>query len=214
MGADVYRPWRNGLGDRWASINLLLRRAESTNEIVLVEDAGRRGLHEEILGVLDGPTSLIELVDAKGNVKVTSADVWITDYYPTIRRWRWPGHSVKVAVHFDGVSSATDKNPSAADKESITNHLLDLGYELIFLGPQLSISHVVDILATSAFFVGVDSGFSHVAHSVGVPMFLLQYKMPLVACHRGKSYMLCNGAADLINNRLKTWLNYRKFLGF
>lgn len=213
MTETIYRPWNHGLGDRWASLNLLLRKAETERSILYVSDADRGRLHEEILTALNAPIARLRSVPESGNTSLDGFNVWAAEFYPTITQWVKPGHSAKVAVHFDGVSSAADKNPSSVERAAIIDHLSNLGYEPVFLGPHQTIAEAVDVLATAAFFVGVDSGFSHVAHSVGVPMFLLQYKLPVVTCHRGKPYILCEGARDFIDHKLKTWLNYRKFLG-
>src|SRR5262249_11725273 len=52
------------------------------------------------------------------------------------------------------------------------------------------------ILSQSELFVGIDSGMSHVAHSVGVPVFLKAYaELPL--CHPNKAYVAFRDGQDL-----------------
>ncbi len=213
MDPTIFTPWNSGLGDRWASLQLLLRLAVSKNESVAVSDAGRGDLHREIVAELNAPVHLLWRTTDPGNTPLDGFNVWATDYFPTRSRWYWRGIHKHVALHFTGNSAAREKNPPEEDQKKISEHLMALGYTVHYLGIHNTIKEAVEILAGAAFFVGCDSGFSHIAHSVGVPIFLLQYKLPVVTCHRGKSYILCEGAGDFIDHKLKTWLNYRKFLG-
>ncbi len=212
----IFIPGPSSLGDQWKTLNLLLRFAEIKGErITLSHFSGGNDIskkQQEILAVLDARTDLIEVGPYIGNTPISSRDVQRAELFKTKRTWEWKKKTRYVAVHFDGVSAAKDKNPPLKDKSKILFHLTNLGYQHRKLGRHQSIAEAVDQLAESAFFVGCDSGFSHIAHSVGVPVFLLQYKKPVDLWHGGSSYTLCEGADDFIS-KLKAWLRYRNFLG-
>ncbi len=214
MTEPIYTPWNQGLGDRWASTNLLIRLAAAKHTQIRVSYAGRRQLHDEIMSVLAAPRHAILYTDEPGTVQLDGFNVWAAEFYPTYTQWSWRNRAQRVTVHFDGVSAAEDKNPPTLEKQRLLATLVMMGYEIRFLHGKMPLTEVVDELAESLFFISVDSGFAHIAHSVGVPIFLLQYKLPVVTCHRGKKYVLCDGIGDLLDHKLPNWLSYRKFLGF
>jgi ADP-heptose:LPS heptosyltransferase len=62
------------------------------------------------------------------------------------------------------------------------------GYECINLNNRsLSLLEICNILAMSKAFIGIDSGISHIAHSVGVPSCLYFYNK-LATSHPNKKY--------------------------
>jgi hypothetical protein len=80
--------------------------------------------------------------------------------------------------------------------EGLSDQLPD--YEFIELGKthQSTVSEIIEILSQSELFVGIDSGMSHVAHSVGVPVFL-KYHAELDLCHPNKEYVAFRDGQDL-----------------
>ena len=210
----IYQPWHNGLGDQWATINLLLKLAEVTgNKVFLSRLSNGQNLgelHDQIIPQLRAPTSLLLSSTEPGNTELDGFNVWATPFYPTRKVWDWKKKHGHYCYQFDGIS-APDKNPSAAEQIKITDQILYQHHGLR-LGKHYTVAQCVEYLAGASFFVGCDSGMSHIAHSVGVPVFLLQYGLPVVTCHRGKSYLLCEGADDF-HAKLTRWLGYRKFLG-
>ena len=71
-------------------------------------------------------------------------------------------------------------------------------YKFIRVGRPWSLKESVDVMLSCDLFFGICSGFSHVAHSLGIPTFLVQYKMPVHLWHGQKQYTLCTGTDDLI----------------
>jgi hypothetical protein len=165
-------------------------------------------LHREIVDVLDSPGTL-ELTAEPFTRSLDGYSVWATPYFPTHRRWSITDEHTTVTLQVDGRSSAKDKNPSEAEQVRLAEALREQvpGLEIVTLGDHLSVAECVEQAAKSAFFLGVDSGMAHLCHSVGVPIFLLEYALPVVTCHRGKSYRLCRGAADF-REKLLRWNNY------
>jgi hypothetical protein len=211
----VFKPWNTGLGDQIATINLLSRRSAATGKPVYLsrlqngQDLGR--LHDEILGILAAPAPVIS-VPEPGNTDLSGFDVWAGEFYPSYVTWQTLAPHGYVSMHFDGVSSAADKNPPPEDIRAMWNVGEPYGLHRVELGRKMDLMTCVRALQSSAFFVGVDSGFSHLAHMVGVPVFLLQYRLPVVTCHRGKPYILCEGAQDFAI-KLGRWVDYRRFIG-
>ncbi len=216
MTDTVYIPWNTGLGDHIATLQLLAHLGRATRERVQLS-TGHNGLDfrprlEEICALIPG-SGIPELVSHPGNTPLDGFNIWATPYMKIPDPWYWLGAHRHVTYQFDGISSP-QKNPPREQQAIILDHLERvLGYTCIPVGKGRPLAECAELLATSAFFVGCDSGVSHLAHMTGVPLFLLEYGLPVVTCHRGKEYILCSGAADFIENKLKTWLNYRKFLG-
>ncbi len=211
----IYIPWNTGLGDHIATVQLLTHLKRATNQHVRLstlqhgQDFSRR--FQEICDLISGSTP--QLVADPGDTQLDGFNLWATPYMKIVDPWYWRGTHPHVTYQFDGVSSP-QKNPSSEQQQIILDHLERVhGYTCIPLGKDRSLAQCAELLATSAFFVGCDSGVSHLAHMTGVPIFLLEYGLPVVTCHRGKEYILCNGAVDFIENKLPTWLNYRAFIG-
>ncbi len=207
----IFTPHNAGFGDRLATIQLLAHLAVHDDRVVL-SDGGRGALHTEIYNVLDLPRPF-KLTYEPGNTPLDGYDIWATRFFPTVTRWDWRAQHSYAVYQFDGVSSP-EKNPSVQDQELILKALFQK-YNLrsYSLGAHKSVAENVRLLADAALFVGCDSGMSHLAHSVGTPLFLLEYGLPVVTCHRNKEYILCAGAGDMLDWKLPTWARYRNFLG-
>jgi hypothetical protein len=214
MTNPVFSPWNAGLGDQIATISLLARRAEASGEKVHLSDQGNlRRLHHELITVL-APCDVV-LHDAPGTVQLSGFDVWAAEPWPVAEQYRWTknlSHHYFV-YQFDGISSAKEKNPPDHDVADIFRAMNGLGMQGVALGHHLSIKQCVLAMQNAAFFVGCDSGFSHLAHCVGMPTFILEYQLPIVTTHRNKPHIPCAGARDFIDHKLKTWISYRDFLG-
>ncbi|MCK4518053.1 hypothetical protein KAT92_04710, partial [Candidatus Babeliales bacterium] len=77
-----------------------------------------------------------------------------------------------ITYQFDAFSFSNLKAPSSTD----LNYLYEAaqGYQFLRLGKHLSITKNLERLAKSACFIGIDSGISQLAYSVGVPVFLMR----------------------------------------
>jgi hypothetical protein len=196
----VLRPWNNDLGDHWASVNLALTRSFVSKQVVLLHDMHPR--LREILPLLNGPErSHVELTKAPFTEELDGFATWATPFWPTKTTWQPGSRRHQIAIHFDGHSSADDKNPPPADLDRIWQFLTDqmqAGYMITELGGHQSLAEMVEAAAGSDLFIGVDSGPSHVCHSVGVPMFLVEYKLPIITTHRRKHFVHCRGTDELL----------------
>lgn len=199
----VWAPWRFNLGDHWATINHLITRSFVLREEMVLSryqhgvDYGKR--MEEILALLDAPErSSVALTDEPGTHEPEGFDVWAGNFWSTKEKW-YPPQCRKICYQFDGVSSAEDKNPHPYDKQRIlgTCDWL-LGRHPVRLGSEMTLAQAVHEMATASLFIGCDSGMSHVAHSVGVPMILVEYRLPIITTHRHKNFIHARGTDEFI----------------
>ena len=209
----IYNLWNGGLGDHWASISLLARLSLHTGrEISFSSQGEHEGRHREILTVLNlGKARLMRHL-GPGNTALDGFNVWATEYFPTFSRWRDDKLRPFVCGHFAGVSAADDKNPSAEETHRIAAWCKSHGFELLILSGQTDLKLVVQLMSHCVLFVGCDSGMSHIAHSVGTPSYILQYRLPVVTCHRNKAYVQCNGAGHFMQ-QADNWVTYLRFTG-
>lgn len=195
----TWAPWHFNLGDHWATVNYLITRSYILREEQQLSrfqhgvDYGARFV--EMLALIDGPErSSVVLVDEPGTHEPDGFDVWASPAWPTKPRWSLLGNH-QVCYQFDGVSSAESKNPSPQDLDRI---LEAIGTDGIRLGNHQTLTDIVALLSKSSLFVGVDSGMSHIAHSVGVPVLIVEYGLPVITCHRGKHFKLARGTDELL----------------
>ncbi len=202
MTDPIYRLWNFGFGDHWQTMCLLRRMAKVTCRLPSLSymqhgrNFGDRLLEiDQALGMqLFSPI----MTAAEPTHELDGYDVWHCPAVATRLTWSFnPSGMGVVAYQFDGESSP-DKNPSKRDEERILGHLREAGYEPIKLGKHLSVQQCVDLCTVSALFVGSCSGMSHLAHSVGVPVYLLEYGLPVITCHRQKQFVICKGAEHFI----------------
>lgn len=193
LNASIPRPvnfYRLGsryhLGDRWARLNLALRRIEGGEEIALyLPDDGAR----EILSSLDighiQPNLLAEkpAIDAESRKIIRQISTGETAYrcrsLPAKMRHTPAGRLV-------GVSLAANWRPSEKIPTGIENTISSLrsllpSHEFVSVGKphQNSVTELVAALARLQLLLSVDNGVAHVARSVGVPLFLLEHLLPI-----------------------------------
>ncbi len=121
--------------------------------------------------------------------------LWKVPYFPTIHQWKRGSHR-RICYQFDGRTRPSATNPPSSEVEAFLAFWVSEGYEAIRLGLPMSMTQSIRWLSVCDAFIGVDSGISHLAHSVQVPTFLLQYQHPLTQAHEGKKYIACEGLSD------------------
>ncbi len=141
--------------------------------------ARREAAVREILDLLDLSRPLPVVTDA------SIEEVFVPDQIPwhfplTIAsriRWRGWGRGLhrRIVYQLDGVSHADEKNPPPGD----VARLLEVapGFDMVPLGKHLSLCQCAQLAAESDLFVGVDSGMLQLCYAVGVPVFLIGYRM-------------------------------------
>jgi hypothetical protein len=165
----------------------------------------------EILDLLDLPHPLPIVTDR------SIEEVFVPDQVPwhfplTIAariRWRgWDrGLHRRIVYQLDGISCADAKNPPPGD----VSRLLAFapGFEMVPLGKHLSLRQCAQLAAESDLFFGVDSGMLQLCYAVGVPVFLIGYRMSdllLLKWHGDRHAVYCTDTTDFL-------FKARQFLG-
>lgn len=217
---EIWSPWRFNLGDHWQTVNYLLTRSFILREEQLLsrwqhgQDCGKR--FQEILALIKGPErSCVTLVDEPGVHEPDGFDVWAAPSWPTRETWK-ASERIRhdsVTYQFDGISSAEDKNPPREDQTRLIREMerglnvyrVNYGlnvyrvhYHVQWLSSELTLAECVAHMRRSIVFVGCDSGMSHLAHAVGVPTIIIEYKLPIVTCHRGKHFVHVRGTDEAL----------------
>jgi len=179
-----------GLGDCWATVNYALQKAED-NDITFklatwYKNRGGKIRNAEskltemiplfrdisagkVLLVDDAPT---EKLARDGGGYLKWFDVYNVPYVRTKTIWA-ENDSRDICCHFDGKSHSC-KRCSADEEKQIIEYLKNLGFNPIYLGKHTSLNEAVDLLSKCKAFIGVDSGFCHMAHSVRTPIHLIR----------------------------------------
>jgi Glycosyltransferase family 9 (heptosyltransferase) len=212
MPNTIYRNWNTGLGDTWATIQLLAQRRSCEDAYLSTIQHGEnlRPMQKEILAALDRGYfhTSIHLVDEEPNTNLDGYAVWAALPLPTYVRWYPFGRTI--AIQIDGVSTPELKNPPPQDVAAITAWAAT-NNELVHVGKHLGLRESIEAIARATFFVGCDSGMSHVAHSVGTPVYLLEYQLPVVTCHRHRAYVKCENVERFIA-QAENYLTFRRFI--
>jgi hypothetical protein len=190
-----------GFGDLWANCSRAARLAQA-GAVRFSAHPGkdarlridRAPLIREILGQLDLDTRRVEIVHAPMDPDDFGVRAHAEPYVPTRVRWRGAGSRLvtyQLVTHTrhrsERLLSDTDVKRFRAWCEARGWHARDLWRPPHPTGAEPSLAQSIEWLAESAFFVGIDSGASHVAHSVGVPSYLRDWP-ELAHAHRGKRY--------------------------
>ncbi len=199
-----WAPWRFNLGDHWMTVNYLITRSYILREEQLLsryqhgKDYGPR--FAEMLSLINGPErSSVVLVDEPGQQEPDGFDVWTGPAWPTHKRWNARCHKTGyICYQFDGISSAECKNPPEQDLDNILRDIYRSRLSGHMLGMGSTLENVVEHLSVASVFVGVDSGMSHLAHSVGCPVIIVEYGLPVITCHRCKHFLHVRGTDELL----------------
>lgn len=194
---DIYAPPTKCLGDCWAFVNMLCDISIRSGREVLCSTyvCGRHGegIHKslsvkdkllEIMSVLDMGDADIRLVDRGATVFTPDVTCFKHPYRPTKRRWA----GGNLIVH----QLSNNQQPEQCIR-CLLPHRRDVIMDWISrrenarLGLPLSMGESIRLASRAALFVGIDSGMSHVCHSVGVPVII--YDWPRINdFHNGKEF--------------------------
>jgi hypothetical protein len=186
-GVRLYPRWHGWPGADF-SATPLADRAELVREIEELLDASR-----PLEIVTDMPLDQVTCLLGRWPMHFP----WV----PTRLRWRGWAHGLhrRLTYQLDGRWKAVDKNPPPADLPRLLGWAP--GYELVRLGEPLSVRECAQAAAASDLFFGVDSGMLQLCYAVGVPVFLIGYRMSpevLFTWHGDRHAVHCADTADFI----------------
>ena len=203
----IFTTFNGGFGDCWAVANYLLRLSERGNKPTLVWELDER--IRTIIPVLRSTGSILQ------STKLADHLIFSSDQESRFRAKYgfFPEHILGWKVCFAERYLETTKvwvpnrsgricyqlvprhyGPTTCAEGHI--HLFcetatSLGYELIALGAHFTLEQNIRLASECELFVGVDSGISHLCHSVGVPVHLIRNGITdqhLSTTHRGNLF--------------------------
>ena len=197
-------PYWDGFGDLWAVTSHCCLRSRREGRTVYLSKWSTKSMLDREKDIRDILKSLDDSYTE--NVVVTTERFTMSSrfsvrdhhdsYVPTKVRW---ARSDSRIISYQ-IETPTKHRPDRFCHPRLIEGLSDQmpDYEFIELGKkhQSTISETIEILSQSELFVGIDSGMSHVAHSVGVPVFL-KYHAELDLFHPNKEYVVFRDGQDL-----------------
>lgn len=213
-----------GFGDSWAAASFLLRLSETTQTPTLVTGESARIFQiapflassgtirrttrpAEIL--IGSPMVLAQsgYVTSLKDLQILSwAELFRQRYLTTQKTWK-PNAAGIVCVHFTPANQGATVCPSF-HIAAILSALASTGYRTVSLGPHLTLAQNIDVSASAELFLGIDSGLSHLVHSVGTPAHLIRNLLPLHhlrTTHRNKRYWTYKDIPEFMANSAVTF---------
>ncbi len=137
----------------------------------------------------------------------------IPDMYSCI-----PYCNTKVTWSIDKVTSFRIAHQLDGDDISkwFVKHIDDVRYfnkiiqDKVALSNKYTIAEIVEIMSSSFLFIGADSGISHIAHSVGIPTFILGDKISqniTNSWHHGNKFELVSSLTDFTLEQCQLYFN-------
>ena len=141
---------------------------------------------------MEAPTHLIKMTEESPTTRQLPDNRWETIYYPTKIRWS-PKHynRNRIVYNFGGTWKTKLKIPREKDLGRLMKSLSR--FNPVELGPSLSLSDCVRQIANCDLFLSICNGMSHMCHSVGTPIFLLEHIRNIACFHRNKEVRICRG---------------------
>jgi hypothetical protein len=205
LSRRIYTTFRGGFGDCWATASFLGIISQGMPIYVnaidprIVSILPHLMLDTLVVGtdniahtVFINPAHLHDFVSERGYAPsevIPWKRLFALPYLPT--RVRWAGKKTR-QIAYQLVPGKT--GPTTCKSFEIDEFLSSIESRQILgvsIGQHLSLHTIIQIAAESAFFVGVDSGMSHLCHSVGIPCVLIRNSLPvgyLQVTHLGKSF--------------------------
>jgi hypothetical protein len=203
---NVFTTFGGGFGDCWAAACFFASRSSSEGRIAISQPDERICAALQVLDFM-GRVHVVEANASTAIMTPTDASAffqsrgyapqrivpWRTlfalPYTPTVLRWHRV--SKRQVVYQLNSSGNTKTSSSPIEIATFVESLLSLQVEAIPIGLPQTLEEIIQVVSTSGFFVGIDSGMSHLCHSVGIPSVLLRNGLPLgylQVTHYGKAF--------------------------
>jgi hypothetical protein len=168
----------------------------------------RIGIHGKLKGrdISGLVKDMLSELDSPGDVLVTNEpytqkiyNKWYSpfvEYYPTKKRWHANTSGI-ICLQLRGTSNSAPE----ADIDKISSLLP--GHKFVELGLPMTVREDILTASKAEAFIGVDSGMSHLCHSVGIPIFIARYGTKYKAIHKwhgGRKFVLCSNVDSVINS--------------
>lgn len=202
----IKKCWGGHLGDVWAFISYCLITDNLYVSAVAADGINISSKIIEILDLLDHPNAskvticddepLDKMVNDSTPVSVVNQwFAWSARYVPT--KCRWDYARPIVTTQLVGARLFADvKSITGFQQDEFDSVISEMGLTSVPVGGQFSLAECVMNMAESKCFIGIDSGMSHVAHSVGVPVVLIESKMDISGYHANKPCKIVTKACE------------------
>jgi hypothetical protein len=215
MEQIVFAPYNHCFGDCWAVLNYAIHHAVTSKKNVYLSKYVCAGTHmalgvpprgEDVGKLLVEQYHAIQIPEG-AILKLTNKPVTVIrkitveefpyPYYPTKVQWT-PKYHGRICIQLDNsqVPEQCARSFKYHDRKAILEWLSDKNY--IILGKPHSVAQCAEIASKSDLFIGMDSGMSHLAHSVGLPTLLLDW-VALDRFHPKKSFYRFQNAKEAIS---------------
>jgi hypothetical protein len=188
-----------GLGDQCRLVNYLIKQ-KCNNSIIIV----RRPLLNGIIYKLfdhNNSNNIFFANHGYSGKMIYLKHVNIGKYEKLTNCWK-ENNSKRIFIQLDGAhSNANNKNCSNDDILRFYHCFRE--YEIIDVNKINDINKCVELMSKSRLFIGIESGWSHIAHSSGIPCIILknnQVNKKFVNYHIGNNFTLYKNINDLILN--------------
>lgn len=161
-----------GFGDKWSICNYILRTSEDTGCKTLITS---QCWNDDISLIMRNlvSTGSFEFVPLSYTRKIDYCATFKINFCPT-KNYVWtPNKSKLICYQLDGKWKSEVKNLSDGETKALFHFLRKSGYELIDVGNMRPLSESIRLLSKAEAFVGIPSGMSHVANSVGTPSYII-----------------------------------------
>lgn len=204
---EIYGPPTKCLGDCWAFMNMICDKSIRNKAPVLCSKfiANKmHGIHSsrlvegklvEILSALDAGEAKIDFIYAGATVFTPDSVNFQHPYRPTKIKWEGGKSIVHQLVNSEKDISNNKRCIPQDQNDAIIKWISQR--ENAALGLPMSIEECIRTASKAALFIGMDSGMSHICHSLGIPVLI--YDWPRIdEFHRNKTFSRFKTADEAI----------------
>lgn len=194
----IYGKVKIHFGNLWAFCSMITLGSKNDNTIVQVSNKmSKVDTVKQILSNMDTEGAEIKFVDEGYSPGQKKYGVRRHKYpYVRTKKTRKEGKFDRICYQLETTSGSwPEKELAREEVEKIINGI-DCR-EKTEIGLPLSLEESIDVMLECDAFVGICSGMAQVAHSVGIPCFLYEWK-DLAKCHPNKEYISFINAKDCI----------------
>jgi ADP-heptose:LPS heptosyltransferase len=190
-----------GLGDAWNLANFLLQKSQQHNKPVEIKTQ-----NEEESNLLLLIQSLLQH-DTKGFTVTkenfdTEWELTQDPYFKT--KLTWDGGSKKTII-----TKVTSKSKLLGNLQDLPENeikyldelIKNNNYTRIELNNEQTIKEIIMLMSSATAFIGINTGMSHIAHSVGLPNVIIHHytQIPLDKFHGKNKYLTFKTIRDFEN---------------
>jgi len=208
----VYYAAHYHLGDLWVGASWLCEHARGHGSVSLCEETWETehwgsangdqmigDLVRRMLALLRGGGAVSVIPGHRETDLRIPGDGWDAAICRTRTQWNPTGGSIAYQLAGSRYRARLKNLPDMA-RERIVERIREMGYRGVEVGLPLTLEESVEEIAKADLFIGIDSGMTHVAYSVGAPVALLKNKVPwsMLECHHQRYACVFRGADALL----------------